>query len=176
MVFPRPAGPCLCGYSSSSSQLFDLSFIVGLSNGRSGPGTRILDSVRPLEPWCFPVRQGRVFVVTAAVAHLSFIVGLSNGRSGPGTRILDSVRPLGPWCFPVRQGPVFVVTAACYSSSSSSQFFDLSFIVGFQKGRSGPGTRILDSVRPLGPWCFPVRQGRVFVVTALGGPGAVIST
>ena len=128
-MFPRPAGPCLCGYSSSS-QLFDLSFIVGFQKG----------------------------------------------RSGPGTRILDSVRPLGPWCFPVRQGRVFVVTAACYSSSSSSQFFDLSFIVGFQKGRSGPGTRILDSVRPLGPWCFPVRQGRVFVVTALGGPGAVIST
>ena len=54
-------------------------------------------------------------------------------------------------------GRVFVVTAAAAH---------LSFIVGFQKGRSGAGTRILDSVRPLGPWCFPVRQGHVFVVTA----------
>ena len=59
MVFLRPAGPCLCGYSSSSSQFFDLSFIVGFQKGRSGPGTRILDSVRPLGPWCFPVRQVR---------------------------------------------------------------------------------------------------------------------
>ena len=105
-MFPRPAGPCLCGYSSSSSQFFDLSFIVGFQKGRSGPGTRILDSVRPL-PWCFFVRQGHVFVVTAAAAanffDLSFIVRFQKGRSGPGTRILDSVRPLGPWCFPVRQ-------------------------------------------------------------------------
>ena len=108
----------------------------------------------------------------AAAAHLSFIVGFQKGRSGPGTRILDSGRSLGPWCFPVRQGRVFVVTA-CYSSSSS-QFFDLSFIVGFQKGRSGPGTRILDSVRPLGPWCFPVRQGRVFVVTAAAAANCLI--
>ena len=154
---------------SSSSTL--LSFIVGFQKGRSGPGTRILDSGRSLGPWCFPVRQGRVFVVTACYSSssqffdLSFIVGFQKGRSGPGTRILDSVRPLGPWCFPVRQGRVFVVTAAYSRSSSSSQLFDLSFIVGFQKGRSGPGTRILDSVRPLGPWCFPVLW-----VTAAVGP------
>ena len=29
-------------------------------------------------------------------------------------------------------------------------------------------TSILDSVRPSGPWCFPVREGRVFVGTAAG--------
>ena len=76
-MFPCPAGPCLCGYSSSSSQFFDLSFIVGFQKGRSGPGTRILDSVRPLGPWCFPVRQGRIFVDTAAAAANFLIYLLS---------------------------------------------------------------------------------------------------
>ena len=100
-------------------------FIVGFQKGRSGPGpgTRILDSVRPLGPWCFPVRQGRVFVDTAAAAAnfliYLFIVGFQKGRSGPGTRILGPVRPLGPWCFPVRQGHVFVVTAAAEAAAAN---------------------------------------------------------
>ena len=126
-MFPRPAGPCLCGYSSSSSQFFDLSFFCRISEG----------TFRPRDTYFGP---------------------------GSSFRAMVFPRPAGP-C---------LCGYSSSSRSSSSQFFDLSFIVGFQKGRSGPGTRILDSVRPLGPWCFFVRQGRVFVVTAAAAANCLI--
>ena len=44
-----------------------------------------------------------------------------------------------------------------------------SFFWEISEGTFRPrDTHILDTVRPSGPWCFPVREGRVFVGTAAG--------
>ena len=141
-MFPRPAGPCLCGYSSSSSQFFDLSFFCRISEGTFRPRDTYFGPGSSFRAMVFPRPAGPCLCGYSSSSSqffdLSFIVGFQKGRSGPGTRILDSVRPLGPWCFPVRQGRVFVVTAACYSSSSS-QLFDLSFIVGLSNDVPAPG-------------------------------------
>ena len=72
MVFPRPAGPCLCGHSSSSSRCRHSAawgFLAGsrLFEGSAAAAAAVY-SIPPSGPWCFPVRQGRVLVGTAAAA------------------------------------------------------------------------------------------------------------
>ena len=87
----------------------------------------LLGLVRPSGPWCFPVREGGVFVGTAAplqqqttkVAQIitSFSMDFrSNVREFFGA-LLGLVRPAGPWCFRVRR----VVSLWVSSTSSAAE-------------------------------------------------------
>ena len=62
------------------------------------------------------------------------------------------------------EGPAAPAAAAAASSQHRETYSKVSR--RFQKGRSVPETSISDSIRPSGPWCFPVQEGRVFVGTA----------
>ena len=62
------------------------------------------------------------------------------------------------------EGSAAPAAAAAASSQHRETYSKVSR--RFQKGRSVPETSISDSIRPSGPWCFPVQEGRVFVGTA----------
>ena len=88
----------------------------------------LLGLVRPAGPWCFPVREGGVFVGTAAplqqqttkvaqiILLLSFSMGFRSDVREFFGAILGLVRPSGPWCCPVREGGVFVGEQHLFSS------------------------------------------------------------
>ena len=112
----------------------------------------ILDPVRPSGPWCFPVRQGRIFVRTAA-APIDFFSRV------PATSI--AIRAISS---SKRNGSS---AAASSEPVASIEKRLASFLEEISEGTFRPReTYILNSVRPSGPWYFPVRQGCVFVGTA----------
>ena len=59
----------------------------------------------------------------------------------------------------VRAAAASLAAASSFSKGGKNAIF-----VGFQKGRSSLGKRILDSVRPSGPWCFVA--GKCFACVA----------
>ena len=111
----------------------------------------------------------RAFVVTAAAPFI-FYCRISEGTFRPRDTYFGLGRSLGPWCFPVRQWPclwdvVTVLGPWCFPANC------LIYLLEGRRISEGtvpaPGKRILDSVRPLGgARCFPVRQGRVSLVSS----------
>ena len=83
-------------------------------------------------------------------------------------------RPSVAWGF-LAGSRLFEGSAAPAAAAASSQHRETYSKVSrrFQKGRSVPETSISDSIRPSGPWCFPVQEGRVFVGTAAAAAVAV---
>ena len=69
-------------------------------------------------------------------------------------------------------------TAAVQQPAASQQpeTYSKLFVGDFRRDVPAPGHAyfgLCSSVRPSGPWCFPVREGRVFVGTAAAAAVAV---
>ena len=65
--------------------------------------------------------------------------------------------------------------AAAAPSSRHRETYSKLFLGDFRRDVPAPETPILDSIRPSGPWCFPIGQGRVFVGTAAAAAAAAVA-